>query len=216
MSEPLAAGGPTATDEFLRGLWRENPVFVQVLGMCPTLAVTNSARNALAMGLATAFVLVASNAVISAIRRLVPKPVRIATYIVVIASLVTIVDYAIQALSLELHKALGAFISLIVVNCIILGRAEAFASKNGIRASVADGLGMGVGFAFALLCLGGVREVLGSGTIFGLQLVGAAYQEWVIMILPSGGFFTLAGWLLLFNHLKLRRARRSASREATT
>ena len=216
MSEPLVAGAPTTTDEFLRGLWRENPVFVQVLGMCPTLAVTNSARNALAMGLATAFVLVASNAAISAIRRLVPKPVRIATYIVVIASLVTIVDYAIQALSLELHKALGAFISLIVVNCIILGRAEAFASKNGVRASVADGLGMGVGFAFALLCLGVAREILGSGTLFGLPLAGAAYQEWVIMILPGGGFFTLAGWLLLFNHLKQRRARRAAAREAAS
>ena len=209
------AGTANATDEFLKGLWRENPVFVHVLGMCPTLAVTNSARNALAMGLATAFVLVASNATISAIRRLVPKPVRIATYIVVIASFVTIVDYAIQALSLELHKALGAFISLIVVNCIILGRAEAFASKNGIAASLLDGLGMGIGFAFALLCLGGVREILGSGSLFGLALVGPAYQEWVMMILPSGGFFTLAGWLLLFNWLEQRRARRAA-REAAS
>jgi len=200
--------GPTATDEFLKGLWRDNPVFVQVLGMCPTLAVSNTARNALAMGTATLFVLVASNATISLIRKLVPKPVRIATYILVIASFVTMVDYAIQALSLELHKALGAFISLIVVNCIILGRAEAFASKNGVVASIADGLGMGIGFAFALSCLGAVREILGFGTLFGVELFGAGYQQWVIMILPSGGFLTLAGWLLLFNHLKQRRERR--------
>jgi electron transport complex protein RnfE len=202
------APGPSPTDEFLKGLWRENPVFVQVLGMCPVLAVSNTARNALAMGLATLFVLVASNATISMIRKLVPKPVRIATYILVIASFVTIVDYAIQAISLELHKALGAFISLIVVNCIILGRAEAFASKHGVVASVADGLGMGLGFALALSCLGAVREILGSGSLFGVALFGPGFQEWVVMILPSGGFFTLAGWLLVFAALKRRRAPR--------
>jgi electron transport complex protein RnfE len=206
--------GPSPTDEFMKGLWRDNPVFVQVLGMCPVLAVSNTARNALAMGLATLFVLVASNATISSIRRFVPKPVRIATYILVIASFVTIVDFTIQAISLDLHKALGAFISLIVVNCMILGRAEAFASKHRIGISVLDGLGMGVGFAVALFCLGAVREILGSGTLFGLALFGDRYQEWVIMILPSGGFFTLAGWLLLFSFLKRRRERRRTS-EAT-
>jgi electron transport complex protein RnfE len=206
--------GPSPTDEFMKGLWRDNPVFVQVLGMCPVLAVSNTARNALAMGLATLFVLVASNATISSIRRFVPKPVRIATYILVIASFVTIVDFTIQAISLDLHKALGAFISLIVVNCMILGRAEAFASKHRIGISVLDGLGMGVGFAVALFCLGAVREILGSGTLFGLALFGDRYQEWVVMILPSGGFFTLAGWLLLFSFLKRRRERRRTS-EAT-
>jgi len=202
-----------ATDEFIKGLWRENPVFVQVLGMCPVLAVSNTARNALAMGLATTFVLVMSNTVISSLRRFIPKQVRIATFILVIASFVTIVDYVIQALSLELHKALGAFISLIVVNCIILGRAEAFASKNTIGRSVLDGLGMGLGFTFALSCLGGVREVLGSGSLFGVSLFHDGFQNWVMMILPSGGFFTLAAWLLLFNALKQRKARLAIARE---
>ncbi|HEX9799854.1 MAG TPA: electron transport complex subunit E [Thermoanaerobaculia bacterium] len=205
------ANVPPSTDEFVKGLWRENPVFVQVLGMCPTLAVSNTARNALAMGLATMVVLVMSNAVISAIRNLIPKQVRIASFILVIASFVTVVEYLIQAISLELHKALGAFISLIVVNCIILGRAEAFASKNRLLPSVLDGLGMGLGFTFALFCLGAVREVVGSGTLFGVAAFPGAYQEWVIMILPAGGFFTLAGWLLLFNHLEARRAERATT-----
>jgi electron transport complex protein RnfE len=197
-----------ATDEFIKGLWRDNPVFVQVLGMCPVLAVSNTARNALAMGLATLFVLLGSNTVISSFRRFIPKQVRIATYILVIATFVTVVEYLIQAISLDLHKALGAFISLIVVNCLILGRAEAFASKNTVARSVLDGLGMGVGFTFALLCLGAVREILGNGSLFGVQLFHDAFQPWVVMILPSGGFFTLAGWLLLFNWLKQRKERR--------
>jgi electron transport complex protein RnfE len=206
------SGGPalqpkSGTDEFIKGLWKENPVFVQVLGMCPVLAVSNTARNALAMGLATLFVLVMSNFVVSSLRRFIPKQVRIATFILVIATFVTIVEYLIQAISLELHKALGAFISLIVVNCLILGRAEAFASKNGIGRSILDGLGMGVGFAFALLCLGAVREILGSGSLFGIHLFHDGFQDWVMMILPSGGFFALAGWVLLFNHLKERGAR---------
>jgi electron transport complex protein RnfE len=194
----------------MKGLWRDNPVFVQVLGMCPALAVSNTALNALAMGLATSFVLLMSNLVISLLRPFVPKEVRIATYILIIASFVTIVDFAIQAISLDLHKALGAFISLIVANCLILGRAEAFASKHGIRASALDALGMGSGFTFALLSLGAVREILGSGTLFGASLFYEGFQPWVVMILPSGGFFTLAAWLLLFNALAERRARRSA------
>lgn len=215
MALDLSVATPTSTDEFLKGLWRENPVFVQVLGMCPALAVSNSARNALAMGLATMCVLVLSNAAISSIRRLVPKQVRIASFILVIASFVTAVEYLIQAISLDLHKALGAFISLIVVNCIILGRAEAFASKNPVGKSLLDGLGMGAGFAFALFCLGSVREIAGSGALFGVRLFPAEFQEWVIMLLPSGGFFTLAGWLLLFNYLKQRRERQVARAEGT-
>jgi H+/Na+-translocating ferredoxin:NAD+ oxidoreductase subunit E len=211
MSTMTTAPG-TGTDDFLRGLWKDNPVFVQVLGMCPTLAVSNTARNALAMGLATLFVLVMSNAVVSMIRRFIPKQVRIATYILVIATFVTIVDYVIQAISLDLHKALGAFISLIVVNCIILGRAEAFASRNGVVRSVLDGLGMGLGFVLALLCLGSVREIAGSGSLFGVELFPAGFQDWVMMILPSGGFFTLAAWLLLFNRLKRKPA--AAAEEA--
>ena len=187
------------TNDFIRGLWKENPVFVQVLGMCPTLAVSNTAINALAMGLATTFVLLMSSTLVSLFRKFIPKQVRIATYILIIATFVTVVEYLIQAVSIELHKALGAFISLIVVNCIILGRAEAFASKNTVGKAFLDALGMGVGFTFALLCLGAVREILGSGAIFGLPVLGERFEPWVVMILPSGGFFTLAGWLLLFN-----------------
>jgi electron transport complex protein RnfE len=198
---------PQSTDEFIKGLWKENPVFVQVLGMCPVLAVSNTATNALAMGIATLFVLVMSNITISSLRRFIPKQVRIATYILVIATFVTVVEYLIQAISLELHKALGAFIALIVVNCLILGRAEAFASKNTVGRSIMDGLGMGIGFTFALFCLGAVREILGAGTLFGIQLFHDSFQPWVIMILPSGGFLTLSAWLLLFNKLKERRAR---------
>ncbi|NBC07723.1 MAG: RnfABCDGE type electron transport complex subunit E [Bacteroidetes bacterium] len=195
-----------SADTFLRGLWKDNPVFVQVLGMCPVLAVTNTAENALAMGLATAFVMLMSNVLVSSLRRFIPKQVRIASYILIIATFVTITDYAIMAISVELHKSLGAFISLIVVNCLILSRAEAFASKNTIGRSVLDALGMGVGFTFALLCLGVVREVLGNGSIFGLALFPDTFQEWIVMILPAGGFFTLAIWLLLFNIINQKRA----------
>jgi electron transport complex protein RnfE len=209
MAETLQNGAPRSTDEFIKGLWRDNPIFVQVLGMCPALAVSNTARNALAMGLATLFVLVLSNAVISALRRFIPKQVRIATFILIIATFVTVVEYVIQAISLDLHKALGAFISLIVVNCLILGRAEAFASRNSVGLSILDGLGMGLGFTFALLCLGAVREVLGNGSLFGIPLLPDNFQIWVVMILPSGGFFTLGAWLLLFNVLKARRERRA-------
>ena len=197
--------GSPSTDEFIKGLWRDNPVFVQVLGMCPVLAVTNTAVNALAMGLATAFVLLMSNILVSSLRNFIPKQVRIASYILIIATFVTMADYAIQAISIELHKSLGAFISLIVVNCLILSRAEAFASKNTIGKSVLDALGMGIGFTFALLCLGGVRELLGSGSIFGLALFPENFQEWIVMILPAGGFFTLAIWLLIFNAAKERK-----------
>lgn len=200
-----------AADELVKGIWRENPVFVQVLGMCPVLAVSNTALNALAMGLATMFVLVMSNSVVSLIRNIVPKQVRITAYILVIATFVTMVDYLIQAISLDLHRALGAFISLIVVNCLILGRAESFASKNTLGHSIADALGMGSGFTFALLCLGGLREILGAGSFFGVPVLPASFEPWVVMILPSGGFFSLAAWLLLFNWRKARRAATEAT-----
>jgi electron transport complex protein RnfE len=210
MSSSVPTVERPVTDEFVKCLWRENPVFVQVLGMCPTLAVSNTALNALAMGLATTFVLIASGAVISALRKFIPNSVRIACFILVIATFVTVVDYVIQAISLDLYKALGAFIALIVVNCQILGRAEAFASRNGVLASTLDGAGTGAGFTFALLCLGVVREVLGSGSIFGIELFGPNYQDWVILVLPSGGFLTLASWLLFFNWLKQRNVRIAA------
>jgi len=193
------------TDEFIKGLWRENPVFVQVLGMCPVLAVSNTAINALAMGLATTFVLIMSNVLVASLRNFIPRQVRIASYILIIATFVTIADYAIQAISVDLHKNLGAFISLIVVNCLILSRAEAFASKNTISRSVLDALGMGSGFVFGLFCLGAVREILGNGSLFDYVLFSADFQEWIIMILPAGGFFTLALWLLIFNYFKLKK-----------
>lgn len=193
------------TNEFIKGLWKDNPVFVQVLGMCPVLAVSNTAMNALAMGLATAFVLLMSNTLVSLLRNFIPREVRIASYILIIATFVTITDYGIQAISVSLHKNLGAFISLIVVNCLILSRAEAFASKNTVLRSIADAIGMGLGFVFALFCLGAAREVLGNGTFFGLEIFSDHFQKWIVMILPAGGFFTLAAWLLVFNVLKERK-----------
>ena len=203
---------PRSLDALLQGIWKENPVFVMVLGICPTLAVTNSAVNALAMGLASTFVLVCSGILVSLLRNLIPKQVRIASFIVIIATFVTIADYAIQAISVELYRALGAFIQLIVVNCIIMGRAEAFASRNKPLASALDGLGMGIGFTIALLCLGGVREILGSGSLFGLSLFPESYQPWSIFVLPPGGFFVLAMWLVIFSAVRQRRARKEAAR----
>ncbi|MFA6242517.1 MAG: electron transport complex subunit E [Candidatus Hydrogenedentales bacterium] len=200
----------------LNGLWKENPVFVQVLGMCPTLAITNSVKNALAMGLSVIFVLVMSNALVAMVRKIVPKQVRIATYILIIATFVTMVDYIIKAVSIPLYKALGAFIALIVVNCIILGRAEAFASKNTVWKSILDGFGMGIGFTFALLCLGSVRELLGSGTLLGVNVLGSSFEPWVIFLLPSGGFLTLGAWLLLFGFWRERKMRIKADKEATS
>jgi len=195
-------------DEFMEGVWRQNPTFVMILGMCPTLAVTVSAMNALSMGISTALVLIASCWLISMVRNIVPKEVRIAVYIVIIATFVTVVDYAIQAISLELYDALGAFIQLIVVNCIILGRAEAHAAKNPPIAAMINAAGMGVGFTIGLLSLGVVREILGAGTLFGVSLFGADFQPWVVMVLPPGGFFVLGSWLLLFSTLERRKQRK--------
>ncbi|MDX1733909.1 MAG: electron transport complex subunit RsxE [Halioglobus sp.] len=206
---------PTA-DDFLKGLWRENPVFVYLLGMCPVLAVTNSAINGLSMGLATLFVLTLSNTLVSVLRNIIPREVRIATFILIIATFVTVVDYLIQAISLELHKSLGAFISLIVVNCLILGRAEAFASRNGPARALLDGLGMGLGFTLALLCMGGVRELLGNGSLFGVAVLPAQFQPWIVMILPGGGFFTLGVLLLLINAAKARRQARAQTLEGAS
>ena len=191
---------------FSQGLWKENPVFVMLLGLCPVMAVTNTAMNALAMGLATTFVLLCSGVLVSLLRKVIPKQVRIASYIIIIATFVTIIDYLIQAISLDLYRALGAFIQLIVVNCIILGRAEAYASKNPVLNASINALGMGLGFTFALLCLGVVREVLGSGTLFGASLFGPDFQPWAIFVLPPGGFFVLALWLFLFAMVRKRRA----------
>jgi len=205
----------SAADDFLRGLWRENPVFVQVLGMCPTLAVSNSALNALTMGLATTFVMSLSCLLVSLLRHAIPSQVRIASYVLLIATFVTIVDYVIQAISLSLHAALGAFIPLIVVNCQILGRAEAFAQHHGPLRSFLDGLGTGAGFTLALGCLGVVRELLGSGSLFGFPVLGSRFEPWVVMVLPSGGFFTLGAWLLVIRYWRRRREAAPRLQEAS-
>ncbi|KAF3977764.1 MAG: electron transport complex subunit E [Methylococcales symbiont of Iophon sp. n. MRB-2018] len=196
---------PLTLEVFTAGIWKENPVFVMMLGLCPVLAVTNSVENSLAMGLASVFVLVCSNALISALRNFIPKQVRITTYIIIIATFVTLVDYIIQAISLDLYNKLGAFIQLIVVNCLILGRAEAYASKNSFAKSVISALGMGLGFTLALVMLGGVRELLGVGQLMGYQIFSTNFQPWIIMILPPGGFIVLGSWLLLINYIEQRR-----------
>ena len=201
-----------AYQEFLKGLWKENPIFVSVLGMCPTLAVTNSAINGLAMGLATTFVLIGSSFLVSIMRNWIPKQVRITTYIVIIATFVSAVDLTLEAFFPKIHKELGAFIALIVVNCIILGRQEAFASKNPPWLSILDALGMSIGFIFALLMLGGIREILGNGSFFGVALFGSHFEPWVIMILPPGGFLLLGFLLLFFNWLKAVRLERAKAK----
>ncbi len=196
---------PLTMEVFTAGLWKENPVFVMMLGLCPTLAVTNTLENALGMSAATIFVLVGSNALVSALRHLIPKQIRIIAYIIIIATFVTIVDYLIQAISLDLHNKLGAFIQLIVVNCLILGRAEAYASKNSFTKTVVSALGMGLGFTLALIALGSVRELLGAGQLLGYQIFSNNFEPWVVMILPPGGFIVLGSWLLLFNYLQQRK-----------
>lgn len=193
-------------EEFSKGIWRDNPVFVQVLGMCPMLAVTNSAINAVAMGGATLFVLVGSSYLVSVFKNLIPKQVRISCFIIIIATFVTIADYTLLAMIPTVHKELGAFIPLIVANCMILGRQEAFASTSTPRLAVMDALGMSTGFMIALLALGIVREILGTGTLFGIELFGPAWEPWVIMILPPGGFLTLGLILLFFNWITQRKA----------
>jgi electron transport complex protein RnfE len=198
----------TTDNPFLNGLWKESPVFVQFLGMCPTLAVTNSVRNAIAMGLATTFVLVCSNGLISAVRKQVPNQVRIATFIAIAATMVTITDYVVKAISIDIYRALGPFLALIVVNCVILARAEAFAAKNGIVRSLADGLGNGLGFTLGLILLGTVREVLGAGSFLGVSLFGPNFEPWVLFLLPAGGFITLAFWLLVFAWYRDRQDRK--------
>jgi electron transport complex protein RnfE len=183
----------SASQNFLKGLIKENPVFALLLGMCPTLGVTTSAMNGVGMGLATTAVLLLSNIVISLIKNFIPEKVRIPAFIVIIASFVSIIDFVMAAFVPDLHEQLGLFIPLIVVNCVILGRAESFASKNGVFASIIDALGMGLGFAFALLLLGSIREMLGSGQLFGspLPLVSEEDPKFLLFILPPGAFIAL-------------------------
>ncbi len=191
--------------EFTKGLWDLNPTFKLVLGMCPTLAVTTAAINGIGMGLATTFVLVCSNIVISLVRNFIPKKVRIPAFIVIIASFVTIIDLIMAGYFYELHKELGLFIPLIVVNCIILGRAEAFASKNNLIASFFDGLGIGIGFTISLTVLGAIREILGNGTLFGAHVMAYNYVPIIVFILPPGAFITLGFLMALMNKIESSR-----------
>ncbi len=187
---------------FSKGFFRENAVFVLLLGMCPTLGVTTSAINGLGMGLATTFVLVMSNMVISLVKNLIPDKVRIPVFIVIIASFVTIVEMSMEAFVPSLFKALGLFIPLIVVNCIILGRAEAFAAKNNIGSSIIDGLGMGLGFAMALTILGGIREILGNGSLFDIKFVPDDASTMILFILSPGAFIVLGYLIALINKVR--------------
>ena len=192
----------TSLNNLTRGIIRENPTFVMLLGMCPTLGVTTSALNGLGMGLATLFVLILSNAAISLVKNFIPDMVRIPTFIVIIASFVTVVDLLMAAYLPTLHAALGIFIPLIVVNCIILGRAEAFASKNNLFQSVLDAIGMGIGFTLGLTLLGSVREILGNGSLFGYGFLGEDANTMLLFIMPPGAFLALAGLIVTVNHLR--------------
>lgn len=191
---------------FFNGLINENPTFVLFLGMCPTLAVTTNAFNGFGMGVSTMIVLIFSNMFISLLRNFIPKKVRIAGYVVIIASFVTVIEMLLKAYALSVSNALGIYIPLIVVNCIILGRAEAFASKNGVLSSAIDGIGMGAGFTCALTIIGSIRELLGAGSIFGFNIFGGWFQPVTIMILPPGAFLTLGLILAVINIIRIKRS----------
>lgn len=195
-------------ERLYNGIIKENTTFVQVIAMCPTLAVTTSAKNGIGMGLAATAVLIASNAVISALRKFIPSKIRIPAYIVIIASFVTIIEFILKGFIPGLYKSLGIFIPLIVVNCVILGRAEAYASQNAVPESIYDGLGIGLGFTASLTLLGIIRELFGVGTVFGYQIMPQIYQPATIMILAPGGFFTLGILNAILNHYKIKKGRR--------
>lgn len=186
------------------GLLKENPTFVLVLGTCPTLAVTTAAFNGIGMGAATTFVLVFSNLFISALKGVIPDKVRIAAFVVIIATFVTIVDMSMKAFFPDIYKTLGIFIPLIVVNCIILGRAEAFAQKNNVKNSILDGLGMGIGFTLAITIMGAIREVLGNGSIFDIPIVAHNAKTILLFILPPGAFLTYGYLIAIFNRIKAK------------
>lgn len=194
-------------ERLYNGIVKENPTFVLLLGMCPTLAVTTSAMNGLGMGLTTTVVLALSNVIISLLRNIIPNKVRIPAFIVIIASFVTMMELLLQAFIPSLYSSLGIYIPLIVVNCIILGRAEAYASKNGVIESFFDGLGMGLGFSFALTCIGAVREILGAGELFGFHIMPEGYVPIGIFVLAPGAFFVLAALCTVQNYIKIRGER---------
>jgi Na+-translocating ferredoxin:NAD+ oxidoreductase subunit E len=209
-----ALQGPPPRELLLRGVWRENAVLVSTLGLCPALAVTNSVANSLTMGLATMAVLTCSSVLVSLVRKFVANQVRISTYILIIATFVTLADMVLEAVVPAIHRALGAFIALIVVNCMILGRQEAFASKNSVGRSVLDALGVGTGFTVALLMMGIPRELLGSGTLLGYSVMGPSFEPWVVMILPPGGFLMIGLLLVCRNWFALRSAPQKPERAA--
>lgn len=201
-------------ERLYNGIYKENPTFVMMLGMCPTLAVTTSAMNGLGMGLTTAAILTMSNMLISLLRKVIPDKVRVPAYIVIIASFVTIVEFLLQGFVPALYNALGIYIPLIVVNCIILGRAEAYASKQGVVSSVFDGIGMGLGFTVGLTCIGIIREIIGAGQIFGFQIMPAAFEPVTIFILAPGAFFVLAFLVALMNRFQIGSARRGIDKSS--
>lgn len=203
----MAHHQPGIAHEYIKGLWDENPVLISLLGLCPTLAVTNSAINGLAMGLATTFVVASSSIIISSLRKLIPHQVRIASYIVIIATFVTVADRFLAAFFPAMSKALGPYVPLIVVNCLILGRQEAFASKHGVGRSLLDALGMGSGFLMVLFALGTVREILGSGTFLTYLVLGDWFQPWLVMVLPPGAFLALGLFIGLANWINEQRAK---------
>ena len=201
----------TPSQDLIRGIWEENPVLIQMLGLCPALAVTNTVKNALAMSAATFFVICCSSVLVSSCKRFIPREVRISAYSLVIATFVTLADMMLQAYAPVQHKELGAFIALIVVNCMILGRQEAFSSKNTVFRSLLDAIGTGVGFTIALVMLGGFREVLGIGTFFDIPLFGSNFEPWVVFVLPAGGFLTLGFIILGMGYFEERKKARSAA-----
>src|SRR6056297_3106085 len=190
--------------DFKNGLWRENPIIVLVIGMCPTLAVTNTVENGLAMGIATSFVLLSSEIVISLFKDYIPNNVRIPSFILIIATFVTFTDYFLKAFFPDIAASLSLFIPLIVVNCLILGRQEAFASKNPTHRAIADAIGMGIGFTWVLVLLSAVREFLGMGSLFGVQILGSSYEPMVLMILPAGAFISLGVLVGIMNYISRR------------
>jgi len=195
--------------DFAKGLWKQNPVFRMLLGMCPTLAVTNAAFNGLTMGIATGFTLICSSTIVSSFRKFIPSQVRIPSFVIIIATFVTVVDLFLKANFPQIRQELGPYVPLIIVNCIILGRQEAFASKNPVINSISDALGMGMGFTCALVLLGSVREILGTGTIFNQQVLGSGFQTWTIMLLPPGAFLTLGILIGVINKItKVLEAKR--------
>ena len=214
-----APSGPSAAppfQDFIKGVWKENPVFAQMLGMCPTMAITNSVMNALAMGLATTFVLFGSGVFVSIFRKRIASEVRITTYILIIAAFVQIADMGLEATMPVSHKALGPFIALIVANCLLLARQESFSARNTVWRSALDALGMGLGFTLGLSVVGAVREILGQGTWLGFRVMPASFEPWVIMNLPPGGFFSFGFVLLGLAWWTERRTRRATMKFPVT